>query len=361
MRPAASSQAARTGVVQVSGARELKYPEDHACTSPMRGAGFARGGVMGSGRLEAFSDGVLAIIITIMVLEMKAPHGASLADLWPLLPVFLSYVLSFVYLGIYWNNHHHMLHVTERVNGAILWANLHLLFPHSFCHGLDGRKQFRAGADGAVRRGSAGGGDRLLDPAALNHRGARRVLVGSHRRRTGPQRQAVSTPLFHRHSGCVPASMDLGWYLRARGADLAHPGPPHRAGSNEARPARGRVASPARDALPKDVAGVAASAADDPKQRRFWNLCAGAAPRDKRTLAFRCHQSRRATQLTSLCKNGGPNSSELALDPIRLRIVEITVDLDTYDRYTQSEIISFCVDDTRAPPQKLESSFAHHG
>ena len=83
---------------------------------------------MDSGRLEAFSDGVLAIIITIMVLEMKAPHGASLADLWSLLPVFLSYVLSFVYLGIYWNNHHHMLHVTERVNGAILWANLHLLF-----------------------------------------------------------------------------------------------------------------------------------------------------------------------------------------------------------------------------------------
>src|SRR5256884_4478757 len=83
---------------------------------------------MPSGRLAAFSDGVLAIIITIMVLEMKVPHGASLADLWPLLPVFLSYVLSFVYLGIYWNNHHHMLHVTERVNGPILWANLHLLF-----------------------------------------------------------------------------------------------------------------------------------------------------------------------------------------------------------------------------------------
>jgi uncharacterized membrane protein len=83
---------------------------------------------MPSGRLAAFSDGVLAIIITIMVLEMKVPHGASIADLWPLLPVFLSYVLSFVYVGIYWNNHHHMLHVTERVNGAILWANLHLLF-----------------------------------------------------------------------------------------------------------------------------------------------------------------------------------------------------------------------------------------
>ena len=83
---------------------------------------------MGSGRLEAFSDGVIAIIITIMVLEMKVPEGESLQTLTPLLHVFLSYVLSFVYLGIYWNNHHHMLHVTSRVNGAILWANLHLLF-----------------------------------------------------------------------------------------------------------------------------------------------------------------------------------------------------------------------------------------
>lgn len=84
--------------------------------------------MLGTSRLEAFTDGVLAIIITIMVLEMKAPHGTDLAALRPLLPVVLSYVLSFVYLGIYWNNHHHMLHVTHRVNGAILWANLHLLF-----------------------------------------------------------------------------------------------------------------------------------------------------------------------------------------------------------------------------------------
>jgi len=83
---------------------------------------------MGTGRLEAFSDGVIAIIITIMVLEMKVPHGTTLEAVTPLLYVFLSYVLSFVYLGIYWNNHHHMLHVTTRVNGAILWANLHLLF-----------------------------------------------------------------------------------------------------------------------------------------------------------------------------------------------------------------------------------------
>ena len=79
-------------------------------------------------RLEAFSDGVLAIIITIMVLELKVPHEVELAALKPLLPVFLSYVLSFIYLGIYWNNHHHMLHSTARVNGCILWANLHLLF-----------------------------------------------------------------------------------------------------------------------------------------------------------------------------------------------------------------------------------------
>jgi uncharacterized membrane protein len=83
---------------------------------------------MDTRRLEAFSDGVLAIIITIMVLELKVPHEASLAALAALWPVFLSYVLSFVYVGIYWNNHHHMLHVTRRVTGSILWANLHLLF-----------------------------------------------------------------------------------------------------------------------------------------------------------------------------------------------------------------------------------------
>ena len=83
---------------------------------------------MTKGRLEAFTDGVMAVIITIMVLELKAPHGADLAALEPLMPVFLTYILSFVYLGIYWNNHHHMLHATDRINGGILWANLHLLF-----------------------------------------------------------------------------------------------------------------------------------------------------------------------------------------------------------------------------------------
>ncbi|UII20955.1 TMEM175 family protein [Fulvivirga ligni] len=83
---------------------------------------------MKTGRLEAFSDGVLAIIITIMVLEMKIPHGADIESLKPLLPIVISYILSFIYLGIYWNNHHHMLHVTSKVSGGILWANLHLLF-----------------------------------------------------------------------------------------------------------------------------------------------------------------------------------------------------------------------------------------
>jgi uncharacterized membrane protein len=83
---------------------------------------------MGTTRLEAFSDGVIAIIITIMVLELRGPASGSWEALWPLMPVFLSYVLSFVYLGIYWNNHHHMLHASSEVSGAILWANLHLLF-----------------------------------------------------------------------------------------------------------------------------------------------------------------------------------------------------------------------------------------
>lgn len=83
---------------------------------------------MTKGRLEAFSDGVVAIIITIMVLEMRAPHGDNLQALRPLLPVFLSYVLSFIFVGIYWSNHHHLLQVVRHVNGPILWANLHLLF-----------------------------------------------------------------------------------------------------------------------------------------------------------------------------------------------------------------------------------------
>ncbi len=103
---------------------------------------------MRSNRIEAFSDGVLAILITIMVLEMKVPHGTDLAALRPVLPVFLSYVLSFVYLGIYWNNHHHMLHTCDRVTGGILWGNLHLLFWLSlvpFATGWMGENAFAPG------------------------------------------------------------------------------------------------------------------------------------------------------------------------------------------------------------------------
>ena len=83
---------------------------------------------MGKGRLEAFSDGVIAVIITIMVLELKAPHGPELSELLPLLPTFLTYVLSFIYIGIYWVNHHHFFHIIHKVSGGLLWANLHLLF-----------------------------------------------------------------------------------------------------------------------------------------------------------------------------------------------------------------------------------------
>src|SRR5438046_1317473 len=102
---------------------------------------------MSKGRLEAFSDGVIAIIITIMVLEMKVPHGDRMEDLLPLAPTFLSYVLSFVYVGIYWNNHHHMLHACTAVTGSTMWANLHLLFWLSlfpFATGWMGENHFTA-------------------------------------------------------------------------------------------------------------------------------------------------------------------------------------------------------------------------
>jgi uncharacterized membrane protein len=102
---------------------------------------------MGKNRLEAFSDGVIAIIITIMVLELKVPHGEGIEALKPLIPVLLSYLLSFVFVGIYWNNHHHMLHAADRVTGAVLWANLHLLFWLSlipFVTGWMGENRFAA-------------------------------------------------------------------------------------------------------------------------------------------------------------------------------------------------------------------------
>ena len=147
---------------------------------------------MGTGRLEAFSDGVIAVIITIMVLELKAPEGHSIAALIPLAPVFLSYVLSFVYVGIYWNNHHHMLHTCEEITGGILWANLHLLFWLSlipFATAWLERESLFIGAVGAVRGDLADVGDCLGDFAAADHhvaaREARRFEAGDRRRFQG--------------------------------------------------------------------------------------------------------------------------------------------------------------------------------
>ena len=137
---------------------------------------------MGKTRLEAFSDGVIAILITIMVLELKVPEGTGLGALRPLVPLFLTYLLSFVVVGIYWNNHHHMLHVTERVNGAILWANLHLLFWLSlvpFVTGWMGENHFAAvptAAYGAVLLACALAWT-ILQSAILADEANRRVLA----------------------------------------------------------------------------------------------------------------------------------------------------------------------------------------
>ena len=127
---------------------------------------------MNKGRLEAFSDGVLAVIITIMVLEMKSPNGTSLAALRPVIPVLLTYVLSFVYIGIYWNNNHHLLHATQRVNGATLWANLHLLFWLSlvpFATAWMGENRFDSWHGRCVRDRAAVGGYCIFHPHKGSH------------------------------------------------------------------------------------------------------------------------------------------------------------------------------------------------
>ncbi|HEY8141777.1 MAG TPA: TMEM175 family protein [Kofleriaceae bacterium] len=131
---------------------------------------------MTKGRLEAFSDGVIAILITILVLELKVPHGPSWEALEPLLPVFLTYVLSFVFIGIYWNNHHHLLHMTTKISGGILWANLHLLFWLSlvpFTTGWMGENHFEplpTAAYGAVLL-AAGIAYLILETAIVRHQG----------------------------------------------------------------------------------------------------------------------------------------------------------------------------------------------
>jgi len=154
---------------------------------------------MNKGRMEAFSDGVLAIIITIMVLEIKVPHHAgNFTDLLGLLPVFLSYVLSFVYIGIYWNNHHHMMHSVSKVTGGILWANLHLLFWLSlvpFCTGWMGENHFTVAS--MVLYGTvllmAGIAYWLLQNCIIATQGAHSVL----KKAVGRDFKGKSSPVFY--------------------------------------------------------------------------------------------------------------------------------------------------------------------
>ena len=154
--------------------------------------------MIGKTRLEAFSDGVLAIIITIMVLELKVPHGDTFESLAPLWPVFLSYVLSFVYVGIYWNNHHHMLHTVDHVSGPILWANLHLLFWLSlfpFVTGWMGENHFAAlptAVYGAVLL-MAGGAYWVLQQAIIASQGRESVL----KRAVGGDWKGKLSPVFY--------------------------------------------------------------------------------------------------------------------------------------------------------------------
>ncbi len=139
---------------------------------------------MTRGRLEAFSDGVIAILITIMVLELKVPHGTDWSALRPIVPVFLTYVMSFAYLAIYWNNHHHMLHLTTRINGRILWANMHLLFWLSlvpFATGWMGENRFAAvpTAMYGLLLLFAGAAYRILQQAIIADQGAESRLAAA--------------------------------------------------------------------------------------------------------------------------------------------------------------------------------------
>src|SRR5262249_13779822 len=152
---------------------------------------------MKKGRLEAFSDGVLAVIFTIMVLEMKSPNGRSLASLRPVIPVLLTYILSFVYIGIYWNNHHHLLHATQRVNGATLWArppSSSLAVAGSIRDRLDGRESFRFLAGRGVR-----------DRALITLHGESSILATSIGRDT---KAKISINLCGSNFACIYETMD---------------------------------------------------------------------------------------------------------------------------------------------------------
>jgi len=182
-------------------------------------------------RLLAFTDGVIAVIITIMVLEMKVPQDATLGALGSVIPVFLSYVLSFVYVAIYWNNHHHFFHLVRHVSGGMLWANINLLFWVSlvpFATGWMGQNHF-APVPTALY------GVALLMPALAWHglqtviirtQGQRRDAGASHRPRR--QRQGFPGALFYRHSARVPRCADRVRDLSVGGPPVADPGPSRR-------------------------------------------------------------------------------------------------------------------------------------
>src|SRR5688572_10519730 len=181
---------------------------------------------MQKNRLEAFSDGVIAIIITIMVLELKVPHGVELAALKPLLPVFLSYVLSFIYVGIYWNNHHHLLHTTQHVSGGIMWANLHLAFlavAHPIRDRLDGRKPFRCPTHISLRCRIADGRVRLLDSATRHHRATRPRLSAGRSDRQRLEGKAFHPLLLDRHRTGVCEPMAERRAVCVRSRYVAHP------------------------------------------------------------------------------------------------------------------------------------------
>ena len=185
---------------------------------------------MTKGRLEAFSDGVLAIIITIMVLELRPPHTADFEALRPLLPVFLSYLLSFVFLGIYWNNHHHLLQAASRVSGGTLWANLHLLFWLTlipFVTNWMGDTRFAALPVAAYGIVLIMAGCALLHPRPGAHRGAWKRFSDSPCPGPGCERQTIRGNLCRGDSAGVCRSADRVRLVCVRGNHLARPGSPN--------------------------------------------------------------------------------------------------------------------------------------
>jgi uncharacterized membrane protein len=184
---------------------------------------------MNKGRLEAFSDGVLAVIITIMVLELKMPHGASLAALKSVIPVLLSYILSFVYVGIYWNNHHRLLHASQRVNGATLWANLHLLFWLSLIPfttawmGENHISSWPVAVYGTVLL--LAGTAYFQDPHQASW--TQFNSIGVHW--TRQEKQDLNRDLRNGNSTCIRTALDCQPVLRDCGHHVAGSGPAHRA------------------------------------------------------------------------------------------------------------------------------------